>query len=111
MLDSVRELHENKLVHLDIRPDNFRVTKTHVVKIVNFGLMMEYIKPAGHKAFGKFEYPGSPVHSSINANQGRTLSRRDDLESLGYSMISLIDRKLLPWVDCHDLNEILEKKK
>lgn len=39
---------------------------------------------------------GSPVFASLNSHRGHTLSRRDDMESLGYVLVYLV-RGQLPW--------------
>lgn len=43
MLQAVKNMHEMGKVHLDIKPDNFRITKDHVVKLFDYGNFMEYI--------------------------------------------------------------------
>jgi hypothetical protein len=42
---------------------------------------------------------------------GFTLSRRDDLESLGYSIMCLIDRDLVPWINKDNKEGILAQKR
>jgi hypothetical protein len=42
---------------------------------------------------------------------GFTLSRRDDLESLGYSIMCLIDRDLVPWINTDNKEGILAQKR
>jgi hypothetical protein len=49
-----------------------------------------HLKEAAHKINGSLKY------CSINAHYGRTLSRRDDIESLGYTLILLLNGSL-PW--------------
>ena len=48
----------------------------------------------------------------MRALQGYTLSRRDDLEGLGYSIMSLIpNNDGLPWDNIDDRNELCESKR
>jgi hypothetical protein len=42
---------------------------------------------------------------------GFTLSRRDDLESLGYSIMCLIDRDMVPWINTDNKEGILAQKR
>lgn len=96
MLACLRSLHEAGFLHQDVKPDNYRVTKDGLVKIIDFGLLNEYRVTGVHKPLGRFGFQGSPFFGSINSLRGYTLSRRDDLESLCYSIMYLIDYQT-PW--------------
>ena len=39
------------------------------------------------------------------------MSRRDDIESLAYSIMQLVDVTLLPWYQINDINQITKIKK
>lgn len=91
MLRSVIELHDNGFLHQDIKPDNFRITENHVVKILDLGLANEYLPMGLHKAQGQYGFQGTPNFASINALRGSTLSRRDDIECIGYTLMYLLD--------------------
>lgn len=71
---------------------------------------MDYIIDENHKPFGVFNFNGSLIFASIHAHLEESLSRRDDLESLGYSMIFLINIKYLSWLELTDKTEILNAK-
>jgi serine/threonine protein kinase len=59
-------MHEIGIIHQDIKPENFRVHNGEV-KVIDFGLSMEY-KPKGkHKMHSKSSFQGTPVFASINA--------------------------------------------
>ena len=43
--------------------------------------------------------------------EGYNLSRRDDLESLGYTIMCLIDKTSVPWMTMDNKQAILEAKR
>ena len=49
MLDALKEMHEVKFVHRDVKPDNFMV-KNKVVKIIDFGISTQYFRQGAHIA-------------------------------------------------------------
>ncbi len=100
MLSAVQAVHARGYVHQDIKPENFRI-QDGKVKILDFGLVMEYMKEDNgqtfHKPLGKYGFQGTPSFGSIWGLTGYTLNRRDDLESLGYSFLYLINVNAIPW--------------
>ncbi len=63
---------------------------------------MEYLVDGKHKGFGNYGFAGTPCYGSISGLEGNTLSRRDDLETLGYTLLYLKDPKSMPWLDFCD---------
>ena len=106
-LDRLQFIHSKNFIHRDIKPSNLligNIDKT-IIYLIDFGLSGKYRsdKTGKHiqfkhikKAFGTFNY------MSLNSNKGYELSRRDDLESLGYTLIYLA-KNHLPWVGTDSL--------
>ena len=81
-----------------MKPDNFMISsKDHKVRILDMGIVMEYIRDGKHKPLGRYGFQGTPIYGSISGLDKYTLNRRDDLESLGYSIMYLIDKESIPW--------------
>ena len=104
MIDRIEFVHSKKIIHRDIKPDNFvmgRCLKSHIVYILDFGLSKEYWSFT-HKRHIPFikgkKLTGTARYDSINALSSCEQSRRDDLESIGYIIMYFI-RGNLPWQD------------
>lgn len=73
---------------------------------------MEYMSLSEeHKTQGHFGFQGTPFCASINSLDGSTMSRRDDIESLAYSIMQLVDMTLMPWNGKEEISEISRIKK
>jgi casein kinase 1 len=102
MVDRIEYIHSRKIIHRDIKPDNFvmgKGSKSHIVYILDFGLSKKYWS-SSHKCHIPFitgkRLTGTARYASINALSGYEQSRRDDLESIAYIIMYFI-RGSLPW--------------
>jgi casein kinase 1, delta len=99
MIDAVEQMHTAGFFHKDIKPDNFRIKDNRVV-LIDFGIALNLYRDNSHIKRDRFGFEGTPFFGSIRALQGYTLSRRDDIESVGYSLLYLLNPlvKDVPWV-------------
>ncbi len=99
VLKLLHGLHECNYIHRDIKPDNFLMcTTTGNLYLIDLGLAKRYKSPENvhlKQTTGK-SIVGTARYSSINSHLGIELSRRDDLESLGYMLIYFA-KGALPW--------------
>ncbi|WVZ62067.1 hypothetical protein U9M48_011855 [Paspalum notatum var. saurae] len=100
----LEKLHSKGFVHGDVKPENFLLGQPgspddKKLYLIDLGLASKWRNSSGHHV----EYDQRPDifrgtirYASVHAHLGRTGSRRDDLESLAYTLIFLI-RGRLPW--------------
>ena len=114
MFDAIHLLHsEAKLLHKDIKLDNFRVDDSGHVRMIDFGIVAEYQDKESGKHYQQYEtqFQGTPLTGSIDALEGKNHSRKDDLESLAYTFMYLFDHHKIPWAQDSNITKIALNKK
>lgn len=115
MLQRLQTLHDRRVIHRDLKPDNFVFGLEHHgndLYLIDFGLSKCYVHPDTqvHIPFqtGK-SLIGTPRYASINNHCGIEQSRRDDLESLGYLLLYFLAGKL-PWQASERTKSVVKKE-
>lgn len=101
----LERLHSKGFVHGDVKPENFLLgaagtTNDKKLWLVDLGLATRWKDSvcATHVEYDQRPdvFRGTVRYASVHAHLGRTASRRDDLESLAYTLLFLL-RGRLPW--------------
>ena len=102
MVEILEFIHNKHIVHRDMKPDNFvmgRGNKSKFLYLLDFGLAKKYRSSSTLKHYPllkKKHLTGTARYASINALNGYTQSRRDDLEAIGYVLVYFLLGRL-PW--------------
>ncbi|XP_004288418.1 PREDICTED: uncharacterized protein LOC101290807 [Fragaria vesca subsp. vesca] len=101
----LEKLHLKGFVHGDVKPENFLLGQPGTADekklyLIDLGLASRW-KELGSSQHVEYDqrpdiFRGTIRYASVHAHLGRTGSRRDDLESLAYTLIFLIKGRL-PW--------------
>ncbi|XAR53322.1 Non-specific serine/threonine protein kinase [Bertholletia excelsa] len=101
----LQQLHFRGFVHGDVKPENFLLgqpgtSNEKKLYLIDLGLASRWrdSSSGGHVDYDQKPdvFRGTVRYASVHAHLGRTGSRRDDLESLAYTLIFLLKGKL-PW--------------
>lgn len=118
LISRIEYIHSRSVIHGDITPKHLAVGRRegdNQAHVIGFGLAKYYRDPRSHLHESDRENEECACtipYMSIHAHRDVRLSRRDDMESLGYVLLYL-SRGSLPWEELdidEELDEIEEMK-
>jgi len=113
ILQRIQSLHNKCLLHRDIKPSNFifgNDNETNKIFLVDFGLTKRYDYNGIHIEEKKIKsIIGSTNFVSLNIHHNIEPSRRDDIESCIYVILTMLFGRL-EWFTKSDINEIIDLK-
>jgi serine/threonine protein kinase len=115
MITLLQQLHDKQLLHRDIKPSNFvfglEPTNTTQLYLIDFGFSKRYDYDGVHIPATSITYIiGSLNYVSVNIHNGIEPSRRDDMESCVYIILTMLMRGNLAWFHTTDKQAIYTLK-
>ena len=104
VLPILKSLHGLGYVHRDVKPHNVMLDMHGHARLIDFGLAKKFLAEDGtHVQLSASKFvAGTCYFMSQNVVCGASHSRRDDVESLLYSLLYVLEGKL-PWPSPRDL--------
>lgn len=95
IINRIKTLHESQLIHRDIKPSNFifgsGVKSTNKLYLIDFGFAKRYLNNRTHIQENRIKnIIGSKNFVSLNVHKLVEPSRRDDLESCIYVILTML---------------------
>lgn len=103
MFERLKQLHELGYVHNDIKLENVVVgfDDPNRLYLIDFGLAQCFNDEDGTHIKKEYlsKFSGNFLFASLNSCRGYNKSRRDDMESVFYLLVYLLNHSYLPWND------------
>lgn len=113
LLKVLNKIHDKGILHRDLKPENIAIgllKSSNLLYLIDFGIAKEYLLNGKHIPYQEGRpFIGTIRFASIAAHKGVELSRKDDLESLGYLLVFFLKGRL-PWQLSQKMTQTNRKK-
>ena len=91
ILDALKEIHQNGMWHLDIKPSNIMIDKNNVVKLIDFGASKQIDPETGGPTIGtQFAFTPGYAPIELEGNDKNMIGNSTDFYSLGATIYKLL---------------------
>ncbi|KAG0442196.1 Casein kinase I like protein 2 [Dictyocoela muelleri] len=100
LIDFFESVHRRGILFRDLKPENIVIDdeRPHELYVIDFGMAKSFLIAGVHVAMETNKsLTGTARYASINTHLGYSQSRRDDLETMMYTIIYFLKPKL-PWM-------------
>ena len=115
LIDIIKHIHQNRYLYIDLKPDNIMfINKNEFkIKVIDYNSCNLYINLKSE--FYDNEILKTPIgnyyYSSININKSYSGVRIDDIESIFWVILYLLDNQIIQNMKkVNDLNDLIEFK-
>lgn len=101
LVEAVKYLHINKIIHKDIKCSNVLVSSEGVLKLSDFGSSKKFDQTnsvAAYNVNGAMTFKGSVLWMAPEVIRENKYGRKSDIWSLGCTVLEMISGKT-PWAD------------
>ena len=111
LLSTLDALHQHNIIHRDIKPDNIMYNTVGKLTLIDFGLCKIYKNNNQHIPFKKIDnIIGTVNYISVNIHNLHEPCRSDDVESVIYVLLYLLNPDNIEWSNDTELSNIHRKK-
>lgn len=97
MFLAIEGLHRAKIIHGNIRPENFVIGSRHNNRKI---MLTDFACASGHSAeFQRAQHLTDVTYASRSRQRDFEPTRKDDLESWMYCVMEMYNKELTPWTD------------
>lgn len=93
MVNGMKYIHDNNVIHKDIKPQNIMLTKNGIVKIMDFGISETF--RSSMSRIKETSRSGTPAYMSPEQLIGKDVGKESDIWSFGVMLYELLSGKQL----------------